>query len=191
MATLVRTRREHARCDLILPISTRTVGWSPLARPDRHWCGFREVGIVLSLANRDPELLTGGGREDAAALALWQRGRGCEPPSGTEDLLAPTIARTDTIEHPGSRNLREALQVEERAQSVSSEMHIAVENQDTQRVREALTSISAEQRTALELRYWEGLSPVEIGERTALPLESVNKRLQLALLKLGDLLSED
>ncbi len=188
---MVRTRREHARCDLILPISTRTVGWSPLARPDRHWCGFREVGIVLSLANRDPELLTGGGREDAAALALWQRGRGCEPPSGTEDLLAPTIARTDTIEHPGSRNLREALQVEERAQSVSSEMHIAVENQDTQRVREALTSISAEQRTALELRYWEGLSPVEIGERTALPLESVNKRLQLALLKLGDLLSED
>ncbi|MGO9832328.1 MAG: RNA polymerase sigma factor [Myxococcaceae bacterium] len=105
--------------------------------------------------------------------------------------MAPTIARTDTIEHPGSRNLREALQVEERAQSVSSEMHIAVENQDTQRVREALTSISAEQRTALELRYWEGLSPVEIGERTALPLESVNKRLQLALLKLGDLLSED
>ncbi|MGO8969789.1 MAG: RNA polymerase sigma factor [Myxococcaceae bacterium] len=70
-------------------------------------------------------------------------------------------------------------------------MHIAGETDDGRRVRRALASISAEQRTAVEWAYWDGLSPTEIGERTDLPVESVNKRLELALLKLGDLLSRD
>ncbi len=103
----------------------------------------------------------------------------------------PTTARTQAIEQSGSRNVLEGLGDKNRAQPVSSEIHVAGETRDARRVREALASISAEQRTALELTYWHGLSPTEVGERTGAPLDNVNKRLELALLKLGELLSKD
>ncbi|MGO9066516.1 MAG: sigma factor-like helix-turn-helix DNA-binding protein [Myxococcaceae bacterium] len=142
------------------------------------------------MGDRDLETLTRGGREDSAALEqLWSRVEEYPPSSDTEDSWQLAMARIEDVEPSRSGNAREGL---ERARPpFRSEMHIAGETDDGRRVRRALASISAEQRTAVEWAYWDGLSPTEIGERTDLPVESVNKRLELALLKLGDLLSRD
>jgi DNA-directed RNA polymerase specialized sigma24 family protein len=96
--------------------------------------------------------------------------------SGTENSWVPTTAR---------------VQARRRAQPVSFEMRDPGETHDARRIREALAAIPGEQRTALELAYWDGLSSTEIGIRTGAPLERVEKHLELALLKLGALLAEE
>jgi RNA polymerase sigma-70 factor (ECF subfamily) len=57
------------------------------------------------------------------------------------------------------------------------------------RVREALAELPREQREALELGYFGGLSQSEIAERTGQPLGTVKTRMRLALLKLRERLA--
>jgi RNA polymerase sigma-70 factor, ECF subfamily len=56
-------------------------------------------------------------------------------------------------------------------------------------VRAALAELPVEQREALELGYFGGLSQSEIAERTGQPLGTVKTRMRLAMLKLKDRLS--
>jgi RNA polymerase sigma-70 factor (ECF subfamily) len=53
----------------------------------------------------------------------------------------------------------------------------------------ALNELPAEQRQALELGYFGGLSQTEIAERTGQPLGTIKTRMRLAMLKLRDRLS--
>jgi RNA polymerase sigma-70 factor (ECF subfamily) len=52
------------------------------------------------------------------------------------------------------------------------------------KVSKALTALPAEQRNALELAYFEGLSQTEISERTGDPLGTVKTRMRLGLITL-------
>jgi RNA polymerase sigma-70 factor (ECF subfamily) len=56
-------------------------------------------------------------------------------------------------------------------------------------VQAALADLPAEQRTALELAYYEGLSHTEIAERLDQPLGTVKTRIRLAMNKLRDALA--
>lgn len=58
-----------------------------------------------------------------------------------------------------------------------------------QLVVEALADLPGEQREALELGYFGGLSQSEIAERTGQPLGTIKTRMRLAMLKLRDRLS--
>jgi RNA polymerase sigma-70 factor (ECF subfamily) len=55
---------------------------------------------------------------------------------------------------------------------------------DRQRVRRALADLPPEQRTVLELGYFEGLSSTEIAARVAAPVGTVKSRVAAALAKL-------
>jgi RNA polymerase sigma-70 factor (ECF subfamily) len=52
------------------------------------------------------------------------------------------------------------------------------------KVSKAMTALPAEQRNALELAYFEGLSQTEISERTGDPLGTVKTRMRLGLITL-------
>lgn len=56
-------------------------------------------------------------------------------------------------------------------------------------VREAISLLNAEQREALDLAYWHGLTHVEIARRTRTPLGTVKSRLHHALIKLRTVLN--
>jgi RNA polymerase sigma-70 factor (ECF subfamily) len=55
---------------------------------------------------------------------------------------------------------------------------------DGRRVQEALAGLPPEQREAVELAYYNGLTHIEISEKLGVPLGTVKSRLRLALDKL-------
>lgn len=59
------------------------------------------------------------------------------------------------------------------------------------RVREALKSLSSEQRSAIELVYFHGLSSQEVGKVLNVPPPTIRSRLRLGLLKLGGVLQAE
>jgi RNA polymerase sigma-70 factor, ECF subfamily len=59
-----------------------------------------------------------------------------------------------------------------------------------EQVRGALQSLSSEQRSAIELVYFHGLSSQEVGQLLGVPAPTVRSRLRLGLLKLGGILHE-
>jgi RNA polymerase sigma-70 factor (ECF subfamily) len=61
---------------------------------------------------------------------------------------------------------------------------------DRERVRSAVATLPGEQRRAIEMAFFEGLTHREIAERDGLPLGTVKGRLRLGLRRLYGLLAE-
>lgn len=57
-----------------------------------------------------------------------------------------------------------------------------------QQVRAALQSLASDQRSAIELVYFHGLTSQEVGRLLSVPAPTVRSRLRLGLLKLGGVL---
>ena len=64
----------------------------------------------------------------------------------------------------------------------------ALENERSRLIGAALQQISADQREAIELAYFGGLSQSEIAERLQSPIGTIKTRIRLGLRKLRDLL---
>ena len=60
--------------------------------------------------------------------------------------------------------------------------------QQRRRVLAALNTLKPEQRRALELAYFSGLSHSELADRLGLPLGTVKTRIRLGMMKLRELL---
>ncbi|HMA24745.1 MAG TPA: sigma-70 family RNA polymerase sigma factor [Gemmatimonadaceae bacterium] len=72
----------------------------------------------------------------------------------------------------------------------ASDPSLAAEhNERSQLIMAALAELPREQREALELGYFKGLTQSEIAERTGQPLGTVKTRMRLAMQKLRDRLS--
>ena len=67
----------------------------------------------------------------------------------------------------------------------------ALENERGRLINTALQHISADQREAIELAYFGGLSQSEIAERLQSPIGTIKTRIRLGLRKLRELLTQD
>lgn len=68
---------------------------------------------------------------------------------------------------------------------------VVATREQVDRVRTAIDLLPAEQRQAVELAYYEGLTQSEIAERTSTPLGTVKTRVRTALLVLRAAMSRD
>ena len=127
-------------------------------------------------------------------LEVWRRAREFDPSRGGVETWVTTIARTRAIDRKRAMGTvaRIAEDVAHQPPPVSAAPEdpsdAAVKGQEQARVAAAMRELPPEQRTVVELAYFEGLSQREIAERTGDPLGTVKTRARLALEKLATLL---
>ena len=146
----------------------------------------RHAGKVLALARRI--LRDQGDAEDVVQEVFsqaWRTATRFEPERGTVAGWLLMIARTRAIDRLRARRSRPDTTGDVLLDRMpghtepASDMLIASEQYA--RVRQGLVALPAEQRTALELAYFEGLSQSEIAERLAAPLGTIKTRIRTAL----------
>ena len=138
--------------------------------------------------------------EEVVEETFWQAWRQADrfdPERGTVQTWLLTMARSRVLDRlRATRRLREdpiddnpTVETSDFASS-PTDPSLAVEHAERkQRVLAALADLPREQREALELGYFGGLSQSEIAQRTGLPLGTIKTRMRLAMLKLRERLS--
>lgn len=104
-------------------------------------------------------------------------------------LRAAKRRREESLDEPGALDAATPA-ADEAPVSSTNDPSLAVEHAERRRiVLAALADLPGEQRQALELGYFGGLSQTEIAEQTGQPLGTVKTRMRLAMQKLRERLS--
>ncbi|MGH9238865.1 MAG: sigma-70 family RNA polymerase sigma factor [Vicinamibacterales bacterium] len=115
----------------------------------------------------------------------WRTAPNYEASRGTVAGWLLMMARTRAIDRVRARQARHDAGIEPDPETIPStaapvpEQLIA--NQQTSRILGAMVALPVEQKTALELAYFEGLTQSEIAERLRIPLGTVKTRIRAAL----------
>ncbi|HEY8210456.1 MAG TPA: sigma-70 family RNA polymerase sigma factor [Myxococcaceae bacterium] len=121
-------------------------------------------------------------------VEVWRRSREYDSSRGTVSAWVATIARTRALDRLRAEGrlsaAKEKAAAEPEAPSVAP-LELAVERQQRERVNAALQTLPAEQRTAIEMAYYDGLTQREIAEKLGQPLGTVKTRVRLAMEKLA------
>jgi RNA polymerase sigma-70 factor (ECF subfamily) len=131
--------------------------------------------------------------EDIVEETFWQAWRGAsryDVTRGNVGTWLLTICRSRALDRLRSRRRRpEDTTLDDAPAAASPEpdaMDAMVTMETGRIVRAALAELPIEQRQALELAYFRGLSQSEIAERTGQPLGTIKTRVRLAMVKLRD-----
>ncbi len=116
-------------------------------------------------------------------LQAWRQADRFDPGRGTPEAWLCTIARTRSLDRLRRRSSRR-----EDPEQVAPAPANAPRNVEALAVREALQGLSLDQRRALELAYYEGLTQTEIAARLDEPLGTIKTRIRTAMLRLREAL---
>jgi len=154
----------------------------------------RYGGLAYSLALR---ILGDSGRaEDVvqeAFLKLWNGAGRFDESRGSLRAWLTTAVRNRSIDLLRGRSLKERRELALKPEVVASGAgpeELAAGALEREAVRAALASLPDEQREAVQLAYFGGLTQAEIAELGGVPLSTIKGRTRLALEKLGAYLKE-
>jgi RNA polymerase sigma-70 factor, ECF subfamily len=123
-------------------------------------------------------------------LRVWNRVQGFDGDRGALAGWLLAVARNRAIDYLRSAGgrMRNALELEETEHpSLYLDLEKEVLNSDrARRLRQALEKLNPNQRAAIELAYFEGLSQTEIAERLQQPLGTVKTWVRTALKNLRE-----
>lgn len=159
----------------------------------------RHADLVYSVALRvlaDPSLAQDTAQD--VFLRLWRTPAAYDPARGRFVSWLVSVARNravDEVRMRGRRRVREIgedVGVEDPPDARAEDPQLAVQVQaDRIAVRRALAQLPEDQRLALELAYFSGLTQQEIAERLQQPLGTIKTRTRLAMRKLRVALSAE
>lgn len=153
---------------------------------DRY--GARLMGLAYRILGE-----TGEAEEVLQEVFLWVWRAASTFDGGRGTVLAWLLVATRSRAIDRLRTRRPAQRagvqsIEESPDPASPEdVEIAVAGRQWEQIcRDALRDLPEDQRRALELAYFEGLTQQEIAQRTAAPLGTVKTRVRLGLMKLRE-----
>jgi RNA polymerase sigma-70 factor (ECF subfamily) len=125
-------------------------------------------------------------------VKVWRNAGSYEPARGSLDTWVLLIARSLAIDTIRRRVLEaRVLSAQDDPGDVSSEPdpEAMAETRDmADRARQAMSSLSAGQRAALELAYFGGKTSAEVAELEGIPIGTAKTRIRTALVKLREAL---
>jgi RNA polymerase sigma-70 factor (ECF subfamily) len=130
--------------------------------------------------------------EDAvqdAFLGAWRTAAAFNPTRGTASTWLMTMVHRRAVDLVRREDRRKTSQLDDApvASTEATDEQAAI-REERRRVQTALAQLPAEQREALELAYYGGLTQSELAERLGVPLGTVKSRMFAGLAKLRDLL---
>ena len=147
-------------------------------------------GLVLRVVN-DPSIA-----EEVTLdvyMQAWRQAGQFNPERGKPMVWLAVVARSRAIDRlragKKERESRENLDsVDNLAADKGNPEESSTYSQQCRVVQEALNSLPIEQRQAIEMAYWGGLSQNEIAAQTGEPLGTVKTRIRLGMMKLRTVL---
>jgi RNA polymerase sigma-70 factor (ECF subfamily) len=124
-------------------------------------------------------------------IRIWSRAQAFDSQRGALGAWLLAVARNRAIDYIRSvdgrmaRSSYELVELENPALFANVESQIASSEQ-AQRVREALEKLNPNQRTVIELAYFEGLSQSEMAEKMGQPLGTIKTWVRTALKNLRE-----
>jgi RNA polymerase sigma-70 factor, ECF subfamily len=124
-------------------------------------------------------------------LRLWRRPEAWDPARGPLGAYLRLMARSRALDLWREADVRE--RTRRRAQEETGEEVVtvldtpevaALREAERETVRVALATLSEDQRRAIALAYWGGLTAEQIAERTGIPLGTAKSRIRLGLRRL-------
>lgn len=128
-----------------------------------------------------------------AFLQVWRRARDFDESRGRAFTWLVTIARSRALDRLRASGSRARIATEAEAaprESTGDAAADAVKSEQGEIVRQALAELPEEQRRALFMAYFEGLTQSEIAARLGDPLGTVKTRMRSGLMKLRELLRD-
>ena len=128
-----------------------------------------------------------------AFLTLWRTAAGFRSDRAKPSTWILTLVHRRAVDVVRREERRRAAPLEgtEEPDERSLAAHEEIELSDRRRlVQEALRQLPDEQREALELAYYGGLTQSELAERLSVPLGTIKSRMFTGLRRLRDLLAE-
>jgi RNA polymerase sigma-70 factor (ECF subfamily) len=133
--------------------------------------------------------------EDAvqdAFLTVWRTAVAFDPRRGKASTWVMTLVHRRAVDVVRREDRRRAQPLDDAPQGTGETPdETAAVREQRRKVQAALAQLSPDQREALELAYYGGLSQTELSERLGVPLGTVKSRMFSALAKLRELLGDD
>ena len=147
-------------------------------------------GVALRIL-RDPALAQDAVQD--AFLAAWRTAAAFDPARGNASTWLLTLVHRRAVDLVRREERRRADVIDESTPVASGEAtdEAAEIRAERRAVQAALARLRPEQREALELAYYGGLSQSQLAERLGVPLGTVKSRMFTALATLRDLLREN
>lgn len=155
---------------------------------DSHAPRVLAIGLMLLKDRSEAEDVT-----QETFLDAWRRAPEFDRARGSVSAWICSIARSRAIDRLRSRGTAAraatAASREPAGPPPPPPLELAAARENREMLLAALQRLPPEQRTALELAYYEGLSQREIAERQQEPLGTIKTRVRLAMQRLGEFLA--
>lgn len=142
------------------------------------------AGVVAALAQR---ILRDAAETEEVVqevfMQAWRQASRFDPRRGSPAAWLVTMSRSRALDRVRRRAVRR--EVSEGTPPAPSPAGL----EEPLAVRAALTILTPEQREALEMAFYDGLTHVEIAQRLGQPLGTVKTRIRTAMLRLREALS--